>query len=134
MKAMPSPDYPLLGLFWTMFMLSLFVGWFILLFKIIADIFRRRDIGGGAKVLWLICMIVFPFLGVFVYLIFHDRAMAERDAGDAEAAQQKFADQVRTVASPNGGPATEIDKAKQLLDSGAITPAEFEAIKAKALA
>jgi Short C-terminal domain/Phospholipase_D-nuclease N-terminal len=131
---MPSPDYPLLGLVYTMFIFSLFVGWFVLLFKIVADIFRRRDIGGGAKVLWLIFVIVFPFLGVFVYLISQNQAMVERDAGAAKAAQRQFDDRVRAVAVNDGGPAAEIDKAKQLLDNGAITPAEFEAIKAKALA
>jgi Short C-terminal domain/Phospholipase_D-nuclease N-terminal len=131
---MPSPDYPLLGLVYTMFIFSLFAGWFVLLFKIIADVFRRQDIGGGAKVLWLIFVIVFPFLGVFVYLISQNQEMVERDAGGAKAAQPQFDDRLSTAAPTNGGPATEIDKAKQLLDDGVITAAEFEAIKAKALA
>jgi hypothetical protein len=80
----------------------------------------------------MIFLIVLPFLGVFVYLIAQSRGMAERDVGEVEASQQQFDQYVRSVAE-SGGAAAEIDKAKQLLDSGAITPADFNAIKAKAL-
>jgi Short C-terminal domain len=79
----------------------------------------------------MIFLIVLPFLGVFVYLIAQSREMAERDVGEVEASQQQFDQYVRSVAG-SGGAAVEIDKAKQLLDSGAITQAEFDAIKAKA--
>jgi uncharacterized membrane protein YcjF (UPF0283 family) len=107
------------------------VAWFIILFRVIADLFRRHDISGWGKVGWIVFVIVLPFIGVFVYLIVEGQAMAQRDTKDAQAAQAQFDDYVRTTA---GGSAAEIEKAKQLLDSGAITQAEFDQIKAKALA
>ena len=130
---MPLADYPLLDVFWTMFIFFIWVAWFILLFRILVDIFRRHDIGGGMKTVWIIFVLILPFLGVFIYLISQGQGMAERDMSQAQASQAQFDDYVRTVSS-SGGSADEIAKAKQLLDSGAITQAEFDAIKAKALA
>jgi hypothetical protein len=98
---------------------------------ILTDVFRRRDIGGWSKALWVIFLIILPFLGALVYLIANHDGMANRSAKEAEGQKAQFDDYVRTVA---GGPAAEIEKAKQLLDSGAITQAEYEAIKSKALA
>jgi|SRR5215216_1592346 len=129
---MPLADYPLLDVFWTMLIFFIWVAWFILLFRIIADIFRRHDIGGGAKTLWILFVLFLPFLGVFVYLISQGQGMANRDMSQTQAAQAQFDDYVRSVGS--GGSASEIEKAKQLLDSGAITQAEFDALKARALA
>jgi hypothetical protein len=103
------------------------------LFKIVGDIFRRRDIGGGMKTLWLIFVLFLPFLGVFVYLIANNDEMAKRDLERHQAAQAQFNDYVQQAAG-SGGPAAEIDKAKKLLDSGAINESEFAALKAKALA
>jgi Short C-terminal domain/Phospholipase_D-nuclease N-terminal len=128
-----ASSYPFLDVFWTMLIFFLWVAWFIILFRVIGDIFRRHDIGGGGKVLWLIFVIILPFLGVFIYLIAESKGMTERSIERARASQQQFDDYVRETAS-SGGAAAEIDKAKQLLDSGAITQAEFDAIKAKALA
>jgi hypothetical protein len=116
-----------------MLIFFLWVAWFIILFRVIGDIFRRHDIGGGGKVLWLIFVIILPFLGVFIYLIAESKGMDERSMERAQASQQQLDDYVRETAS-SGGAAAEIDKAKQLLDNGAITQAEFDAIKAKALA
>ena len=130
---MLAADYPFLDVFWTMLVFFLWVAWFVLLFRVIGDIFRRHDIGGGAKVLWMIFVIVVPFLGVFIYLIAESKGMAERSLEREQASQQQFDAYVRETAS-GGGAAAEIDKAKQLLESGAITQAEFDAIKAKALA
>jgi hypothetical protein len=130
---MLATDYPLLDVFWTMLIFFVWVAWFMLLFRVIGDIFRRHDIGGGGKVLWLIFVIVLPFLGVFIYLIAENTGMTERSLERAQASQQQFDTYVRETAG-GGGAAAEIDKAKQLLDSGAITQAEFDAIKAKALA
>ena len=130
---MLAADYPFLDVFWTMLVFVVWVAWFMLLFRVIGDVFRRRDTGGGAKVLWLIFVIAVPFLGVFVYLIAESKGMAERSIERAQASQQQFDAYVRETAS-SGGAAAEIDKAKQLLDSGAITQAEFDAIKVKALA
>lgn len=126
-------DYPFLGVLWSMLVFFVWVAWFMLLFKIVGDIFRRRDIGGGSKTLWLIFVLFLPFLGVFVYLIANNDEMAQRDLERAQAAQAQFNDYVQQAAG-SGGAAAEIDKAKKLLDSGAINESEFAALKAKALA
>ena len=126
-------DYPFLGVLWSMLVFFVWVAWFMLLFKIVGDIFRRRDIGGGMKTLWLIFVLFLPFLGVFVYLIANNDEMAKRDLERAQAAQAQFNDYVQQAAG-SGGAAAEIDKAKKLLDSGAINESEFAALKAKALA
>ena len=128
-----AADYPFLDVFWTMIIFFLWILWFFLLFRVIADIFRRHDIGGGTKTLWILFVIFLPFLGVFVYLIAHSSDMADRDMSSARASQQQFDQYVQSVAG-SGGAAAEIDKAKGLLDSGTITQQEFDAIKAKALA
>jgi len=107
--------------------------WFMLLFRIIGDIFRRRDIGGGAKTLWMIFVILLPFLGVFVYLIAENDGMTQRTVEGVQEQQARMDDYVRSVA-PSGGPAAEIEKAKALLDGGTISQPEYDAIKAKALA
>jgi len=127
-----AADYPFLDVLWTMIIFFLWIIWFFLLFRIIADIFRRHDIGGGSKALWLIFVILLPFLGVFVYLIAHSGDMAQRDMASARQSQEQFDDYVKSVAS-TGGATAEIERAKALLDSGTITQAEFDAIKAKAL-
>ena len=125
-------DYPLLDVFWTMLIFFIWVAWFILLFRIIADIFRRHDIGGGGKTLWILFVLFLPFLGVFVYLISQSEGMTQRNVERARQDRAQFDDYVRDTAG--GGSAAEIEKAKQLLDSGAITQAEFDALKARALA
>ena len=126
-------DYPFLGVFWSMLIFFVWVAWFVLLFRIIGDIFTRHDIGGGGKTLWLIFVIILPFLGVFIYLIANNDGMTERAMARMTAQQQQMDEYVRSTAG-SGGAAAEIDKAKKLLDSGAITQAEFDAIKQKALA
>ena len=126
-------DYPFLDVFWTMLVFFVWVAWFMLLFRVIGDIFRRHDTSGFAKVLWLVFVIAVPFLGVFVYLIANNQGMAERSIARAQAQQQQFDQSVQSAAG-SGGAASEIDKAKQLLDDGTITQSEFDAIKTKALA
>ena len=130
---MLAADYPFLDLMWTMVIFFLWIVWFWLLFSVFADIFRRHDISGGAKTLWIIFAILLPFLGVFVYLITQNVGMTERNLQRARSQRDQFDDAVRDAAG-SGGAAAQIDKAKQLLDSGAITQAEFEALKQKALA
>ena len=127
-------SYPFLDVLWTMIIFFVWILWFFLLFRVIIDIFRRHDIHGGGKTLWLIFVIILPFLGVFVYLIAEGHKMANRDMEQAQASQQQFDQYVRSVSAGSGGSAAEIEKAKGLLDSGAITQAEFDALKAKALA
>ena len=130
---MIAADYPFLDVMWTMIIFFLWIIWFWLLFTVFADIFRRRDISGWGKAAWLVFAILLPFLGVFIYLITQSDEMAKRNLDQARAQQAQFDDYVRQTAS-SGGAAAEIDKAKQLLDSGAISQAEFEALKQKALA
>ena len=130
-----AADYPLLDAFWTIMIVFFWVLWFWLLITVFADLFRRHDMSGWIKALWVIFVIVLPYLGVLVYLIANGRHMAERNARDAQAAQAEIDERIRTVAKSNGGgAASEIEKANQLLASGAITQAEFDAIKQKALA
>ena len=129
-----AADYPFLDVFWSILVFFIWVAWFFLLFRVFADIFRRRDIGGGTKVLWIIFTLCVPFLGVFVYVISQNHHMVERDMEQAQARQQEFDAYVQSrAAAGGGGVAADIEKAKGLLDSGAITQAEFDALKAKAL-
>jgi Phospholipase_D-nuclease N-terminal len=125
-------DYPFLDVFWSIAIFFLWVMWFMLLFHVIGDIFRRRDASGGKKTLWLIFVILAPFLGVFVYLIANSDDMAKRNAEQMAAAQAQTDEYVRSVAGSSGA-AGEIEKAKGLLESGAINQQEYDAIKAKAL-
>ena len=128
-----AADYPFLDVFWTMIIFFAWVAWIWILILILSDVFRRRDTSGWGKAAWVVFLIVLPFLGVLVYLIANHDGMAERGAEQAKAQRAQMDDYVRSVAT-EGGAAAEIDKAKQLLDSGAITQPEFETIKAKALA
>ena len=117
---------------WTMFVFFAWILFFWLLFGVFGDLFSRHDLSGWAKAGWTIFVIVLPFLGIFVYMITQGKSMGERAQQRAQAQQTQMDDYVRSVAA--SGSAEEIAKGKQLLDSGAITPAEFEALKNKALA
>jgi hypothetical protein len=128
-----AADYPFLDILWTMLVFFGWVIWFWLLIIVFSDLFSRHDISGWGKAGWIVLVVVLPYLGVFIYLIAQGRQMAERRDQQSQAARTEFDDYVKTVAAP-GGAAAEIEKAKQLLDSGAITQAEFDAIKTKALA
>jgi hypothetical protein len=125
-----ATDYPFLNIVWTMLIIFAWVIWFWLLITVFSDLFRRKDIGGGSKALWVIFVIVLPFIGVLIYLISQGDHMAERNMQQAQAMQADTDAYIRSVAS---GSAAAIERAKGLLDSGAITQAEFEQIKAKAL-
>src|SRR3954470_19350387 len=127
-----ASSYPFLDVMWTMVVFFIWIAWCMLLFRVIGDVFRRHDIGGGLKTVWLLFVICLPFLGVFVYLIAQSKGMAERQIESTQASKQEFDSYVQSVAS--NGPAEEIDKAKKLLDGGTITQSEFDAIKVKALA
>jgi low affinity Fe/Cu permease len=128
-----AADYPFLDIFWTMLIFFMWVIWIWILVTVLMDLFRRDDLSGWAKAAWMLFVIVLPYLGVFIYLITQSRHMAERTARDAQAAQAQFDEHVRSVAGSNGA-AADIEKAKKLLDNGAITESEFDAIKQKALA
>jgi uncharacterized membrane protein YcjF (UPF0283 family) len=126
-----ASDYPFLDIVGTMLVLFAWVIWFWLLIAVFSDLFRRHDISGWGKAAWMLFVIVLPFLGVFVYLGFQGKHMAERSAKQAEAQKAAFDASVREAA---GGSAGEIAKAKELLDSGTISQAEFDQIKRRALA
>jgi ABC-type multidrug transport system fused ATPase/permease subunit len=127
-----AASYPFLDVLWTMFIFFLWVIWFWLLFTVFVDVFRRNDIHGGKKTLWLIFVIILPFLGVFIYIITQNDGMTQRNIERAQAQRAQLDNYVRETAS--GGAAAEIANAKTLLDQGTITQAEFDAIKQKALA
>jgi hypothetical protein len=129
-----AADYPFLDILWTMILFFFWIAWIWMLVIIISDVFRR-DTSGWAKAAWCIFLIFLPFLGALVYLIAHGSEMGERRMRDMQASQKQFDTYVRSVAADGGGgPASEIAKAKELLDSGAITQEEFASLKAKALA
>ncbi len=127
-----ASSYPLISAFGTILFFFAFVIWFWILITVFGDLFRRHDIGGGMKVLWMIFVIVLPYLGVFIYLIVEHAGMAERSAKHQQAAQTQYDQYVQSVASQSD-PAAQIANAKELLDSGTITQAEFDQIKQKAL-
>jgi Phospholipase_D-nuclease N-terminal/Short C-terminal domain len=126
-----AADYPFLDVLWTMLIFFAWVIWFWILITIFADLFRRHDTSGWKKAAWIIFLILTPFLGVLIYLIANHDGMNERNVRQARASQEQFKDYVQSV---SGGAAAEIEKAKGLLDSGAISQAEYDQIKAKALA
>lgn len=116
---------------WFIFIAFLFFAWLMVLFSILSDLFRDKETGGFAKAIWVIALIFIPFLTVLIYLIVRGRGMAERNAAAAvemKAAQDSY---IRDVAGSS--PADQIARAKELLDSGAISQAEFDSLKAKAL-
>ena len=117
-------------LIWTFFL----VMYLMILFHIIGDLFRDKDLSGWWKALWIIFLIIFPFLAAFIYLIARGKGMAERQAGEMRKAQVATDQYIKSVASQGSSPADQIASAKSLLDSGAITQEEFEQLKAKALA
>ena len=127
-----AADYPFLDVLWTMVIFFCWVVWIWMMILILSDVFRR-DISGWAKAGWVAFLIILPFLGAFIYLITQGKEMGERRVRDVQVSQANFDDYVRTVAA-DGGSAGEIKRAKELLDSGAINQAEFERLKAKALA
>jgi len=129
-----ASDYPFLDVMGTMLFFFLWIIWFWLLIKVFADIFRRDDLGGGGKTLWIIFVIILPYLGVFIYLITQGHHMADRDVTQMQQSRAQFDDYVRTVSAGSGGAAGEIARAKELLDAGTITQAEYDTLKQKALA
>jgi hypothetical protein len=128
-----AADYPFLDILGTMLVFFGFVIWFSLLIKVFADVFRRHDIGGFAKFIWCVFVIVVPLLGVLIYLIAEGKEMGRRDMDQMQAQKADFDAYVRQTAG-NDGPGSEIARAKELLESGDITRAEYDQIKAKALA
>ena len=118
-------------LIWYTLMVFAFVAYLMILFHVLGDLFRDRGMSGLSKTLWIIFLIVLPYLSVFVYLIARGRGMAERHLEAQSAAKQATDHYIREVAGKSA--AEQIADAKALLDAGTITQAEFDALKAKAL-
>lgn len=132
---MLASSYPILDAFLTMLYFFLFIIWIWLLITVFIDIFRSHDMGGGAKALWCIFVIILPFLGVFVYLLARGGKMHERAAAEAAQQQKAFDSYVRQAAGTEGADtASQLSKLADLKAQGVITDAEFEAQKAKVLA
>ena len=125
-----AAEYPFLDILWTMVLFFAWVAWIWIAITVLSDVFRRDDIGGLGKAAWVVFVIVAPFLGVLVYLLAQHDGMQKRALKQAEAQKTAFDQYVRDA---SGGSAGEIAKAKELLDSGAISQAEFDRLKAKAL-
>jgi hypothetical protein len=121
----------------AMFEFFIFFAWFMCLFWVFGDLFRSKDLGGVAKTLWVLFLIVLPILGMLVYVIARGGGMTERSLAAQAEVQKRQDAYIRSVAAPNGGKGSvtdEIASAKALLDSGAITASEFQQLKASALA
>jgi Short C-terminal domain/Phospholipase_D-nuclease N-terminal len=127
-----AADYPFVDVLWSMIIFFFWVIWIWIVITVLVDVFRRDDIGGWAKAAWVVFVVILPWLGVLVYLIAQHDGMRERSVKQAQAQRRELDDYVRETAG--GGSAADIAKAKELLDAGAITQQEFEALKAKALA
>ena len=127
-----AADYPFVDVLWSMIIFFFWVIWIWIVITVLIDVFRRHDIGGWAKAAWVVFVVILPWLGVLVYLIVEHDGMRERSVKQAQAQRQQLDDYVRETAG--GGSAADIAKAKELLDAGAITQEEFQALKARALA
>ena len=126
-----AADYPFMNVFWTMILFFFWVAWIWVLIMVFSDLFRRHEVSGWVKALWIIVVIFMPFLGVLVYVLVNGHGMTERNVKQAQDQKAQFDAYVQTAAGKSST-AGEIEKAKALLDSGAITQAEFDALKAKA--
>jgi hypothetical protein len=126
-------DYPLLGMFWTILWIYLLVAWFVVLFMVIADVFRNDDMGGFSKALWFLGILFLPVLGVLIYLVSQGKGMAERKLNDAQARDAAMRAYVQDAAG-SASTADQVAKLVELRDQGAITTEEFEAGKAKVFA
>jgi Short C-terminal domain/Phospholipase_D-nuclease N-terminal len=127
-----ASSYPFLNVLWDILIIFAWVLWIWIAIVAFGDLFRRRDISGWGKAAWIILIVLIPWIGVLAYLIVNHDGMAERSERQAQASRAQFDQYVRHAAGTSG-PAGEIDTAKKLFDSGTITQAEFDAIKAKAL-
>ena len=127
-----AASYPFLNILWDILIIFAWVIFIWIAITVLIDVFRRHDISGWAKAAWVVFVVILPWIGVLVYLIVNHNGMNERSAREARTQQAQFDEYVRQ-ATGSGGAASDIEKAKQLLDSGAITQQEFEALKAKAL-
>jgi hypothetical protein len=129
-----ASSYPLANALWTMFEFFAFVIWIWLLFAIFSDLFRRDDLSGWATAGWTIFVLVVPLIGVLVYMITQSSGMSDRSVAQERKARGDYEDYVRSITPTQRGATEEISRAKDLLDTGAITTDEYDALKQKALA
>jgi hypothetical protein len=127
-----ASSYPFLNVLWDILIVFAWILFIWIAIVVFGDLFRRRDISGWAKAAWVVFIVLIPWIGVLAYLIFNHDGMAERGEKQSRAAQASFDEYVRQAAA-TGGPASEIDTAKKLLDAGTISQAEFDAIKTRAI-
>jgi len=127
-----ASSYPILNFFWTMLLFFLLFFWIFILIQIVIDIFRSHDMGGFAKAMWLLFIIVLPFLGVLIYLIARGGSMHERQIQAAQAQQKAMNQYIQETAS-QGSTADQLAKLSDLKDKGVLSDAEFESQKAKLL-
>ena len=128
-------EYPILGIFWTMLMLFVWIAWLFIFFQVVIDIFRSHDMGGFAKALWFVAVVVLPLLGVLIYVLVRGDSMREREIARAQEQQSQMDAYVRQAAgSSGGGVADELTKLTELKTSGVLSDEEFAAQKAKLLA
>ena len=132
--ASSSNSYPLLGVFWTILEVFLFVIWFWILITVFIDIFRSQDLSGGGKALWFLFVLFIPLIGVLVYLIARGSSMQERAQKQAQQQDQAFRSYVQEAAGDGSSTADQLAKLADLRDRGVITAQEFESQKAKILA
>ncbi|MFC8272645.1 SHOCT domain-containing protein [Streptomyces sp. NPDC057271] len=129
-------DYPVLGAFWTVMWIFLWVLWIVLLFRVIGDIFRDDELSGAAKTGWLVFVVLVPFLGVFVYVLARGKGMGKRETRHVQAQQQALDDYIRETAGSGTGPGNEADQLAKLSEiraKGDITDTEFQRAKEKIL-
>jgi uncharacterized membrane protein YcjF (UPF0283 family) len=127
-----ATSYPFLNVLWDILIIFAWILFIWIAIVVFTDIFRRRDISGWGKAAWVVLIVILPWIGVLIYLIANHDGMADRSEKQNKAAQASFDEYVRQAAG-KGGPASEIETAKKLLDSGTISQEEFDSIKAKAL-
>ena len=130
--ALAASSYPFLNILWDMLIFFAWVIFIWIAITVLVDIFRRHDLSGWSKAAWTVLIVLLPWVGVLIYLIINHAGMADRRNRETASAQAQFDQYVRTTAG-SGGAASEIEKAKKLLDDGTISQAEFDALKARAL-
>ena len=126
-------DYPLLNIFWTTLWIFIFIAWLMALFSVLTDVFRSHDMGGFAKAIWILVIIVFPVLGVLIYLLARGGKMADHAVADARASDEAMRAYIQDTAGSGGSTADELAKLADLRDRGAISDSEYEQGKARVL-
>ena len=121
------------NILWAIVVIFFFTMYLMILFSVIGDLFRDHETSGFTKAVWIFCLLFFPFITLLIYVIARGPGMQKRALEQQKQQTAAFNDYVQSVATPGGSPTEQIAKAKELLDAGTISQAEFDALKAKAL-